>query len=150
MELLRYANTPILLPDPDSNWEAYNVFNPSVIYHEGLFHMHYRAQGLDWISRLGYVVSTDGVHWNRMRRPVLEPTGEQDAHGVEDPRVTLLEGVFHMAYTAYGASPVVDQTVYVYYGAADHVIGLATCSLAELLDYARYSKEEENYTSHAE
>jgi predicted GH43/DUF377 family glycosyl hydrolase len=33
------------------------------------------------------------------------------------------------------ANPVVDGTVYVYYGGADHVIGLATCSLSDLLDF---------------
>jgi predicted GH43/DUF377 family glycosyl hydrolase len=36
------------------------------------------------------------------------------------------------------ANPVVDGTVYVYYGGADHVIGLATCKLDELLDFARH------------
>jgi predicted GH43/DUF377 family glycosyl hydrolase len=36
------------------------------------------------------------------------------------------------------ANPVVNETVYVYYGGADHVIGLATCSLADLLDFARF------------
>jgi predicted GH43/DUF377 family glycosyl hydrolase len=30
---------------------------------------------------------------------------------------------------------VVDGTVYVYYGGGDHVIGLATCELGELLDF---------------
>lgn len=34
------------------------------------------------------------------------------------------------------ANVVVGDTVYVYYGGGDHVIGLATCGLAELLDYA--------------
>jgi predicted GH43/DUF377 family glycosyl hydrolase len=34
------------------------------------------------------------------------------------------------------ASPVVDGTVYVFYGGADHVIGLATCRLDELVEYA--------------
>jgi beta-1,2-mannobiose phosphorylase / 1,2-beta-oligomannan phosphorylase len=33
------------------------------------------------------------------------------------------------------ANPVVDGQVYIYYGGADHVIGLATCSLDELLDF---------------
>lgn len=47
MQLNRHPSNPILLPDPTSDWETYNVFNPSVIYHNGLFHMHYRAQGLD-------------------------------------------------------------------------------------------------------
>lgn len=36
------------------------------------------------------------------------------------------------------ANPVVDGTVYVYYGGADRVIGLATCSLKELLEFTRH------------
>src|SRR5919202_3479978 len=106
MKLTRRPANPILLPDPTSDWETYNVFNCSVLHHNGLFHMHYRAQGLDWISRIGYAVSSDGVRWNRLRRPVLEPSDEDDARGVEDPRVTEIDGVFYMAYTAYARSPV--------------------------------------------
>lgn len=102
MRLQRHPANPILLPDPRSDWETYNVFNPSVILHNGLFHMHYRAQGLDWVSRIGYAVSADGVHWNRLRRPVLEPSDGTDSRGVEDPRVTALNGTFYMCYTAYG------------------------------------------------
>ncbi|MFQ5592637.1 MAG: glycosidase [Anaerolineae bacterium] len=102
MKLERHPANPILLPDPTSDWECYNVFNPSVIYHNGLFHMHYRAQGLDWVSRIGYAVSEDGVHWNRLSRPVLEPQDGTDSRGVEDPRVTEIDGVFYMCYTAYG------------------------------------------------
>jgi beta-1,2-mannobiose phosphorylase / 1,2-beta-oligomannan phosphorylase len=104
MKLTRASSTPILLPDPASEWETYNVFNPSVIYANGLFHMHYRAQGLDWISRIGYAVSDDGMTWNRLRRPVLEPVDERDSRGVEDPRVTEIDGTYYMAYTAYGSS----------------------------------------------
>ena len=33
------------------------------------------------------------------------------------------------------ANPVVDGTVYFYYGGADHVIGLATAELDEVIDY---------------
>jgi predicted GH43/DUF377 family glycosyl hydrolase len=33
------------------------------------------------------------------------------------------------------ANVVVDGVVYVYYGGGDHVIGLATCDLDELLDF---------------
>ena len=103
MRLNRHPANPILLPDPASDWETYNVFNPSVIYHAGLFHMHYRAQGLDWVSRIGYAVSADGIHWNRLRRPVLEPQDASDSRGLEDPRVTEIDGVFYMAVTAYGS-----------------------------------------------
>lgn len=102
MRLERYLDKPIMLPDIGSAWSCYNVFNPSVIHHNGLFHMHYRAQGLDWISRIGYAVSQDGIHWNRLTEPVLGPLDASDSRGVEDPRVTELDGAFYMAYTAYG------------------------------------------------
>lgn len=36
------------------------------------------------------------------------------------------------------ANPVVDGVVYVYYGGGDHVIGLATASSGDLLDFARF------------
>ena len=101
MKLQRHPANPLLLPDPASDWETYNVFNPSVIHHNGLFHMHYRAQGMDWLSRVGYAVSNDGIKWNRLRRPVLEPRDTSDARGIEDPRVTEIEGRFYMCYTAY-------------------------------------------------
>ena len=97
----RHPANPVLKPEPVHPWEALNTFNPSVIYYNGLFHMHYRAQGLDYVSRIGYAMSTDGVTWNRLRHPVLAPSSERDARGVEDPRVTELEGRFYMAYTAY-------------------------------------------------
>jgi beta-1,2-mannobiose phosphorylase / 1,2-beta-oligomannan phosphorylase len=101
IQLQRHPANPVLLPDPASDWETYNVFNPAVIRHKGLFHMHYRAQGLDWVSRIGYATSADGIHWNRMRRPVLEPNDESDGRGVEDPRVVEIEGTFYMTYTAF-------------------------------------------------
>jgi predicted GH43/DUF377 family glycosyl hydrolase len=101
-KLSRHPSNPILLPDLSSEWECYNVFNPSVIYHNSLFHMHYRAQGLDWISRIGYAISEDGIHWNRLRRPLLEPIDGKDSRSVEDPRVTFIDGVFYMTYTAWG------------------------------------------------
>jgi predicted GH43/DUF377 family glycosyl hydrolase len=100
--LERHPQSPILLPALASEWECYNVFNPSVIVHNGLLHMHYRAQGLDWVSRIGYAVSTDGIQWNRLQKPVLAPTDATDSRGVEDPRVVEIDGLFYMTYTAYG------------------------------------------------
>ena len=101
MKLQRHPANPLLIPVPESDWESYNVFNPSVIFHNGLFHMHYRAQGVDWVSRIGYAVSPDGIHWNRLRQPVLSPQDKLDARGIEDPRVTEIDGRFYMCYTAY-------------------------------------------------
>lgn len=115
MPFVRHPNNPILTPDPLNPWEALNVFNPAVIYHQGLFHMLYRAQGLDYVSSLGYAVSPDGLQFNRLREPVLAPEGPEERRGVEDPRVTYMEAEnrFIMAYTAYsdlGTTPMFAES----------------------------------------
>lgn len=105
LQLTRHPDSPLLYPNPLHQWESVNVFNCAVTQHNGLFHMHYRAQGVDFVSRIGYAVSTDGLHWNRMEQPVLAPhNGREDYRGVEDPRVTPLDGIFYMCYTAYGVN----------------------------------------------
>ncbi|NSW51008.1 MAG: glycosidase [Anaerolineae bacterium] len=103
MKLERISHTPIFLPDPTTWWMTYNVFNPAVVVHNGLFHMWFRAQGLDWISRIGYAVSDDGIHWNRLQEPVLDITDALDSRGLEDPRVAVIEDEFYLTYTAYGS-----------------------------------------------
>ena len=105
MELIRHSTNPVLLPDPTSTWETYNVFNPAVVYHQGECHMLYRAQGLDWVSRLGYAHSKDGIHFERDPQPVFAPHDNYDARGIEDPRIAEINGVFYMTYTAYGNQP---------------------------------------------
>ena len=105
LKLQRHPANPLLYPNPFHEWEAKNVFNAAVTQHNGLFHMHFRAQGHDYVSRIGYAVSTDGLHWNRLEQPVLAPhNGRDDYRGVEDPRVTPLDGIFYMTYTAYGVN----------------------------------------------
>lgn len=106
MVLKRYAATPILEPDPQHAWEALNVFNCAVVVANDLFHMLYRAQGVARVSSIGYAVSSDGVHFNRLQQPVLAPQDEWDERGVEDPRVTFLpdERRYIMAYTAYSST----------------------------------------------
>ncbi len=103
MRLQRHPDSPILLPNPLHEWESRNVFNPGAVYHNDLFHLFYRAQGPDYVSRLGYAISQDGVHFNRMVDPLVGPQDEWETRGVEDPRNTYLndEGSFVMAYTAY-------------------------------------------------
>jgi predicted GH43/DUF377 family glycosyl hydrolase len=104
MRLQRDTANPILYPTPHHAWEALNVFNCAVVHHQGLFHLLYRAQDVAYVSRIGYAVSEDGVHFNRLAAPILVPETEREQWGVEDPRVTYLadEDRFIMAYTAYG------------------------------------------------
>ena len=63
--------------------------------------MIYRAQGEDMVSRMGYAVSLDGLRFNRFEKPVFTPGSQWELYGVEDPRLTELEGKTYMQYTAY-------------------------------------------------
>ncbi len=101
MRLERSPFNPILKPIPEHSWESKFVFNPAVVYDGELFHMIYRAQGEDMVSRFGYAVSKDGVHFNRFNEPVFEPESDDELLGVEDPRITYIDGWYYMLYTAY-------------------------------------------------
>lgn len=99
--LKRHPLSPLFAPNPMHLWESKYVFNPAVVYDGELFHMLYRAQGADMVSRMGYAVSTDGIKWNRMENPVFEPKENNEMYGVEDPRLTHIDGKYYMTYTAY-------------------------------------------------
>jgi predicted GH43/DUF377 family glycosyl hydrolase len=101
MQFERYTGNPVLCPNPLNAWEALNVFNAAVVQYNGLFHMLYRAQGVSRKSSIGYAVSKDGLEWSRLDRPVMGPGLPSETRGVEDPRVTQIDGVFYMTYTGY-------------------------------------------------
>lgn len=55
-----------------------------------------------FVSSIGYARSLDGIHFERYEKPVLVGMTEQEGWGVEDPRITKLEGRYYMLYTAFG------------------------------------------------
>lgn len=101
LKLKRSPLNPLFGPEPLHLWESRYVFNPAVVYDGTLFHMLYRAQGADMVSRMGYAVSLDGLHFNRMAKPVFSPAVKEELYGVEDPRLTKIDNVYYMTYTAY-------------------------------------------------
>lgn len=101
LKLKRHPLNPLLSPVPQHSWESKYVFNCAVIKNDGLFHMLYRAQGEDMVSRMGYAVSIDGIRFNRLEKPVFTPYSQWELYGVEDPRITRINNRFYMQYTAY-------------------------------------------------
>jgi predicted GH43/DUF377 family glycosyl hydrolase len=122
MKLGRHPSNPLLVPDPSSPWESHSIFNPSVIFHNDTFHMHYRAQGRDLISRIGYAISHDGVDWDRSPDPILEPVNDRELKGVEDPRVTEIDGIFYMAYTAYSGVGSLNESLTPMFAVSDDLL----------------------------
>lgn len=101
----RPVSNPVLEPNPAHDWESHKVFNPGAVYHEGKYHLFYRASGIgaDWHSALGYAVSEDGEHFERFNTPLLDrdPENPLEFRGLEDPRITKIGDMFYMAYAAY-------------------------------------------------
>ena len=79
IKLTRYADTPVFSPKKENNWEASAVFNCGAIRDNGLVHLIYRATDIssggkegEYINSLGYAVSEDGIHFNRLEQPILK------------------------------------------------------------------------------
>lgn len=83
------------------------MFNRGVVQVEEAVVLIYRAQGRDSdVSRLGFAVSQDGYEFARLDRPVFVPEEVIEAKGVEDPRLTWIDGRWHMLYTAWSAESI--------------------------------------------
>ncbi len=106
---------PIISPNKENDWEAWQTFNPGAVLLDGRVHFIYRAIGRDGISRLGYAASPDGfVVDKRLPYPAYEhrlASGEINFFsfasggsfgGAEDPRLTRVnhEDTLYMTYTA--------------------------------------------------
>jgi predicted GH43/DUF377 family glycosyl hydrolase len=78
--------------------------------------------GEDGISRLGYAVSPDGLNFYRLDQPVLTPATPWESRGVEDPRITRLEGRFYVLYTAY----------------SEHGVRVSTASTTNFITWTRH------------
>jgi predicted GH43/DUF377 family glycosyl hydrolase len=109
MRLRRLSDEPILASRTDNPWEAGAVFNCGAIYDNSLVHLIYRATDVasngqegEYTNSLGYAVSSDGIDFNRLDRPILSNDVEQELRGPEDPRIVKIDGTFYMMYTGYG------------------------------------------------
>lgn len=119
----KHITNPIISPQTQNDWEAFNTFNPAAVLVDDTVHILYRAQGFDYISTVGYASSRNGIIVDeRLSKPVFAPTQQfennkkQGANydfmsgggfgGCEDPRVTLIGDKIYMTYVAFdGWSP---------------------------------------------
>ncbi len=109
MELKRHDKNPILKPIKKNKWESGAVFNCGAVYEGGSVSLLYRAIGEyeNYISRLGYATSKDGVNFKRNDKPVFEPLEEYEKWGCEDPRITKIGNKFYITYAAL-SKPVME------------------------------------------
>ena len=61
----------------------------------------YQGKGyLSTISHLRLARSRDGFHFTVDPRPTILPSTPYEVYGIEDPRITPIDGVYYVAYTA--------------------------------------------------
>lgn len=82
-------------------FENGGVLNPTCINKDGIIHMFYRAVRKRNFSTIGYCQLKNNQVIYRSDTPILVPEYLYERMGIEDPRITFLEGKYYLFYTAY-------------------------------------------------
>lgn len=106
----RCLKKPLISPRPENSWETKATFNPAAFYADNKVHIVYRAMSDDNTSVFGYAISKDGITIDeRLSEPIYIPRAEFEQKegsgnsGCEDPRITILDDVVYMCYTAFNS-----------------------------------------------
>lgn len=84
------------------SFECDGVLNPAVIKEGDEIHMFYRAVGKGNHSSIGYCKMSDPLTIDkRSDMPLLFPQFDYESQGVEDPRITKIDDLYYLTYTAY-------------------------------------------------
>src|SRR5213082_3336055 len=106
----RYGHNPILTK-AEIPYPVETVHNAAVVKHEGQYIMLFRSHLRTGRSIIGLARSPDGFHFTADLEAFLVPApdspfADYEEFGVEDPRVTHLEGEYFITYSAYSRNRV--------------------------------------------
>src|SRR6185503_18215634 len=106
----RYSHNPILTK-AEIPYPVETVHNAAVVKHEDHYIMLFRSHLRTGRSIIGLARSHDGFHFTPDPEPFLTPARDgpfaaYEEFGVEDPRVTLLDGEYVITYSAYSRNGV--------------------------------------------
>src|ERR1035437_1404204 len=99
--MLKIQDEGIILEATSLEFENKAVFNPACIRINGITHMFYRALNNNNISSIGYCQIENNKVIKRSKNPILFPEYDYEKNGVEDPRITFLDGIYYLLYTAF-------------------------------------------------
>lgn len=98
--MLKIKNEGIVL-EPVYDFEKGGVLNPACIQVGDEEWMFYRAVDSSGISTIGYCRFKDKTVVQRFDSPLMVPEHSYEKSGLEDPRITCLNGTYYLFYTAY-------------------------------------------------
>ena len=101
----RYAGNPILTRD-DVPYPVETIHNAGVTKHADRYVMLFRAHRRNGRSIIGKAESDDGFSFEVSPEPFLIPADEgvfaqYEEYGVEDPRISRIDGQYLITYSAY-------------------------------------------------
>ena len=104
--LHRWEGNPLITAD-DVPFPCHTVFNGAPVKVGDEYLILLRVEGREGHSIFALARSDDGYRFEVEPEPVMTPASEgpfktAEQHGIEDPRVTYLDGIYHITYTAFG------------------------------------------------
>jgi predicted GH43/DUF377 family glycosyl hydrolase len=113
MEIKRWKDNPILASAADLPWCRGGVRNPGAVLDNGKVKMLFTANSNHDSEayakmRLGFAESEDGVNFDVSENPFLDPSDGDtffDRTGIDDPRITPLNGYFYFTYASPSPLP---------------------------------------------
>ena len=100
--MIQVKKQGVILEKTALGFENEGVLNPAAIRDGSIVHLFYRAVSKGNHSSIGYCRLNDPLSVSeRSDIPVIFPQFDYEAHGVEDPRIVKIEGLYYLTYTAY-------------------------------------------------
>jgi len=102
--LHRWERNPIISVR-DVPFRCNTVFNGTPVHLDGEYYIILRVEGQQGYSFFALARSRDGLHFEVDDRPCMMPADSGpfelwEENGIEDPRLTLVEGTYYVMYTA--------------------------------------------------
>lgn len=103
--LHRFEGNPIVTLE-DIPFRCNTVFNGTPIKKDGVYYLLIRVEGQKGYSYFALAKSKNGFHFEVEDTPVMIPAekgvfAKYEKRGIEDPRITLIDGEYFVMYTAY-------------------------------------------------
>ncbi|NOZ75330.1 MAG: glycosidase [FCB group bacterium] len=101
----RYPGNPILTKN-DVPYPVETVHNAGMVKYNDSYIMLFRSHKKNGRSIIGIADSRDGFHFSVRPRPFMLPDksweyADYEEYGVEDPRISELDGTFYITFSAY-------------------------------------------------
>jgi predicted GH43/DUF377 family glycosyl hydrolase len=100
--MLTVTKHGVVLSPSSLYFENEGVFNPAVLYEDGVIHLFYRALTKRNHSCLGHCImesplkiKTKSIH------PFLKSSKDYESVGIEDPRIVKIDAIYYLTYTAF-------------------------------------------------